>query len=475
MNILLTGVTGYIGGRLLPTLLESGHTVYACIRDRARFPKRYLTHANLKLVEVDFLKPAYDSLPKEIDVAFYLIHSMVDSLSHFEDLEQRQAENFVRYMHLTTVKQVIYLSGIASDVSLSTHLASRKRVAEILSEGNYAFTLFRAAIIIGSGSASFEIMYDLVDRLPIMVGPNTLNNICQPIAVRNVIYYLSEAMLNPACMNDSFDIGGPEVITYREMLLQIAEIRKLRRILYTVPWISARLCAHWFYFITTVSSNLAISLSDSMQNNEICVDNRITAILPQELLSFKEMVEAALLKLSTDNVLSSWKDSFSSSGLNYLIADTVNIPQTGVLTYGVERPFLIERSKVIERVFETGGTKGWWFANWLWKTRGIIDLFSRGAGMRGRTSEQNLTVGDAIDFWRVLIADKENGRLLLYAEMVMPGEGWLDFKLKNAEGKEVLSITATFRPKGLSGRLYWLSTKPLHYFIFTGMIKRLTS
>lgn len=475
MNVLLTGVTGYIGGRLLPTLLEAGHFVYASIRDRARFPSRYLSHPNLVIVEVDFLKPNYELLPKQIDVAFYLIHSMVDSLSHFDKLEEQQARNFVRYMESTSVKQVIYLSGITSDDNLSTHLASRKRVGEILAEGSYALTLLKAAIIIGSGSASFEIMYDLVDRLPIMVGPNTLNNVCQPIAISNVIYYLCAVMLHPACMNHSFEIGGPEQLTYGQMLLQIAKVRKLRRKLYTVPWISAKVCAHWFYFITSVSSKLAISLSDSMKNSEVCSENRIALLLPQELLSFEQMVEVALLKMSTDNVLSSWKDSFSSSGLDYLICDTISVPQTGVLSYGVEKPLHISRHEVIERVWQTGGARGWWYANWLWKARGIIDLLSRGMGMRGRTSEQHLSVGSAVDFWRVLIADKERGRLLLYAEMVMPGEGWLEFRIKESQGKESLSIKATFRPKGLSGRLYWLATKPLHYFIFHGMAKRLTS
>ncbi|MGL5272408.1 MAG: NAD(P)H-binding protein [Phocaeicola sp.] len=300
MNILLTGVTGYIGGHLLPILLEAGHLVYACTRENARFPKQYLTHQNLRVVEVDFLKPNYELLPVDIDVAFYLIHSMADTSSHFNELERRQAMNFVHYMNRTSVKQVIYLSGITSDTNLSTHLASRKEVAEILHRGNYALTVLKAAIIIGAGSSSYRIMYDLVDRLPIMVGPNILNNVCQPIAVQNVIYYLCGVMLNPTCMNQEFDIGGKEILSYSEMLLQIAKERKLWRKLYTVPWISARLCAHWFYFITSVSANLAISLSDSMKNNEVCAENRITLILPQELLSFKQMVEMALLNTSRE-------------------------------------------------------------------------------------------------------------------------------------------------------------------------------
>lgn len=474
-KILLTGVTGYIGGRMLPVLLQSGHEVYACVRDKARFPQGYEHYPNLHVVEVDFLHPEKADLPLEIDAAYYLIHSMTTSLTHFDEAEKRQAENFVFYMDRTTVQQVIYLSGITVGDHLSTHLASRRHVAEILTAGHYALTVLRAAIIVGSGSASFEIMYDLVDKLPVMVGPDSLRNECQPIGVRNVVYYLQEVLLNPATYNQTFDIGGPEVTTYADMLLEIAKVRNLRRRLYTVPWISARLCAHWFYFITSTSYKLAVNLSDSMSNRVVCTENRIRDIIPQHLSTFRETVEIALDKMETDNVLTSWKDSFSSSGIDYKISDQIRVPDHGVLSYEVEHPLEIPREEMLERLWETGGTHGWWYANWLWKARGILDLFDKGVGMRGRTNKDKLAPGDALDFWRVIIADRENGHLLLYAEMVMPGEGWLEFRLKEEEGKQVLTQKATFRPKGLKGRLYWISTMPLHHLIFHGTIRRLTT
>ncbi|MEG1721674.1 MAG: SDR family oxidoreductase [Bacteroidales bacterium] len=474
MNVLLTGVTGYIGGRMLPVLLDEGHTVFACVRDKNRFPRRYAHHPGLRIVEVDFMDPDYEQLPKELDAAYYLIHSMTTSLTHFDEAEETQAHNFVHYMAQTTVRQVIYLSGIATGGHLSQHLASRKRVGEILREGTYALTILRAAIITGAGSASFEIMYDLVDKLPVMVGPDSLNNECQPIGVVNVVYYLKEVLLNPATFNKVFDIGGPEIITYRQMLAQIAEVRGLKRKIYTVPWISARLAAHWFYFITSASYKLAVNLSDSMKNRVVCQENSIREIIPQPLQRFRETVEMALQKMDSDNVLSSWKDSFSSSGLDYKLSDHWSVPTHGVLTYEVSREVKVGRGEVLRRIWESGGTHGWWYANWLWRARGLLDLFDKGVGMRGRTNKDLLAPGDALDFWRVLIADKEEGRLLLYAEMVMPGQGWLDFRLKTEGDKLILTQKATFRPRGWKGRLYWLSTMPLHHFIFHGMIRRLT-
>lgn len=474
MKVLLTGVTGYIGGRMLPVLLEAGHLVYACVRDKDRFPQAYRDYPNLRIVEVDFMHPETADLPLDLDAAYYLIHSMTTSLTHFDEAEGVQASNFVAYMNRTSVRQVIFLSGITAGEHLSMHLASRKHVAEILATGDYALTTLRAAIIVGAGSASFEIMYDLVDKLPVMVGPDSLNNECQPIGVRNVVYYLKEVLMNPAMFNKTFDIGGPEIITYRRMLLEIASVRKLKRKLFTVPWISAKLCAHWFYFITSTSYKLAVNLSDSMKNRVVCTENSIRELIPQQLATFRETVETALEKMDSDNVLTSWKDSFSSSGLNYKISQHLKVPEYGVLSYQVQHALEAPREVVLDRLWESGGTHGWWYANWLWKARGLLDLFDKGVGMRGRTNKDILAPGDALDFWRVLIADRKEGRLLLYAEMVMPGEGWLDFRLKEENGTTVLTQKATFRPKGLKGRLYWISTMPLHHFIFNGMIKRLT-
>lgn len=473
MNILLTGVTGYIGGRLLPVLLEEGHFIYACVRDKTRFPSGYENYSNFKIVEVDFINPDFNTLPTEIDVAFYLIHSMTTSITDFDEKEVLQAENFVRYMNKTSVKQVIYLSGIISEINLSKHLASRKKVGEILFSPTYSLTILRAAIIVGSGSSSFEIMYDLVDKLPFMIAPKSLQSECQPIAVRNVVYYLKEIMLNEKCFNETFDIGGPDIITYKNMLYEIALLRGLKRKIVLIPWISPKLCAHWFYFITSVSYKLAVNLSESMNNRVVCTENRIVQIIPQDLLTFKESIEIAIDKIENDNVLTSWKDSFSSSGINYKIADRIHVPTHGVLKYSLEKKIEVSIPELIERLWSIGGQSGW-YGQWLWNSRALLNLLGQGVGMRGRKNKDKLSPGDSLDFWRVIIADKEKVHLLLYGEMIMPGNGWLEFNLVKNGSDNILKMVATFRPKGLKGRIYWFSTKIFHYFIFNGMIKRLT-
>ena len=478
MKILLTGVTGYIGGRLLPVLLDEGHTVYCTVRDKSRFPEQYADRKGFELVEADFLKEnTLASLPKDIDAAYYLIHSMTASTSHFSEDEAISATNFVRYIESTTAKQVIYLSGIDNDSNLSKHLASRHNVGNILQSGTtYATTILRAAIIIGSGSASFEIIRDLVEKLPVMTVPEFMKNPCQPIAIRDVIYYLLHILLKPETLNKSFDIGGPDILSYLDMLKQVAEVRHLKRHIFVLPLIKTRLCANWLYFVTSTSYTLALNLTESMKNRVVCKENTIRELIPIQLLSFKEAVSLAYTRIEQDNVLSSWRDSFSSSQIDWQIKDRVHVPTFGVYAYQVDNEFDIPPYQVLDRIWQTGGNNGWWYANWLWRVRGYLDLFTRGVGLsRGRTNKNELYSGQALDFWRVLIADKENGRLLLYAEMKMPGEGWLEFTVKQLASGNRLRIKATMRPQNIWGRMYWYATKPLHYFIFNGMYKRLTS
>ena len=337
MNILLTGVTGYIGGRLLPVLLEEGHTVYACVRDKNRFPQGYSDYQNLHILEVDFLSPDNKKAPSDIDAAYYLIHSMTSSSGHFSESESNQATNFIKYVSESNISQVIYLSGIAQGEELSEHLYSRKQVGVLLSKGNFHLTILQAAIIIGAGSASFEIMYDLVDKLPILLVPATLNNMCQPIAAKNVIYYLEKVLLNKLLYDQNFDIGGPDIISYKDMLKIIAKCRSLKRVIITIPAIPTRFIAHWFYFVTSTSYKLAFNLSDSMKNKVICRENRIRELIPQHLLNYNEMVKLALEKLESNNILTSWKDSFVSSGIDYKVSERWNVPKHGVSTYEVER------------------------------------------------------------------------------------------------------------------------------------------
>lgn len=471
MKILLTGVTGYVGGRLLPVLSDKGHQVCCIVRDKQRFPAKYKDHPAITVIEGDFLtNQGLDKIPDDIDVAYYLIHSMSGSVSHFDEDELISARNFRETISKTSCKQVIYLSGFEHNEDLSRHLSSRKNTRLELKQGKYALTVFHAGIIIGSGSASFEIIRDLVEKLPVMGIPPFMKKRCQPIAIRDILFYLAECILVEACMNKDFDVGGPDILTYEDMLRRVAYIRKLKRKIFIVPFIRTRLCANWLYFVTSTSYYLALNLSESMRNDSVCKENSIRNILPHALLSYDKAVKLAYSRIEADNVLTGWRDSFSSSQIDWHISDHIHVPSHGVFRYVSETLITIPVPIVIKHIWTIGGSKGWLYANWLWKVRGILDLLGRGVGLsRGRTHQAELAAGDALDFWRVLIADKERMYLLLYAEMIMPGEGWLEFRIINKKDQSYLHIEATMRPRGISGRLYWYFTYPFHDQIFKRM------
>jgi len=471
MKILVTGATGYIGKRLIPLLINEGHEVLCAVRDKLRADKNYDDDDGIAVVEADFLKPeTLYSIPKNIDVVYYLIHSMSNASKDFEVLEEKCAENFKNYIETTNAIQVIYLSGITNDENLSKHLNSRKNVEDMLQSSNYALTVFKAGIIVGSGSSSFEIIRDLVEKLPVMIAPKWLNTKTQPLAVRDVLLFLSRGLGNEKLYNKAFDIYGPEVLTYKQMLLQFAEVRKLKRHILTVPVMTPKLSSYWLYFVTSTSYKLASTLVDSMGVEIIGHKSNINSILNIKPISYKEAVELAFEKIEQNSIISSWKDSMISSGrLQNNIHKYINVPTFGCFKDYKEEP-IINSDKTIEKIWAIGGETGWYYGTVLWKIRGYLDKFVGGIGLRrGRTSLTELNVGDALDFWRVIFADKSKKKLLLYAEMKLPGEAWLEFKIED----NLLKQTATFRPKGLAGRLYWYSVLPFHGIIFNGMIKKL--
>lgn len=471
MKILLTGSTGYIGKRLLPVLVEAGHEVICCVRDRKRFNPSDSVKDKIKVVEVDLLDEAsLENIPEDIDGAYYLVHSMSTS-KDYQELEERSAVNFRKRLEMTQVKHVIYLSGIVNEEELSKHLSSRKNVEEELGKGRYHFTTLRAGIIIGSGSASFEIIRDLVEKLPVMITPKWLNTKCQPIGVADVIAFLSKCLFEPKTYDQNFDIGGPDILTYKEMLLEFAAARKLKRRILVVPVMTPKLSSYWLYFVTSTSYKLATSLVNSMKIEVVCRDNCINDMLNVKPLTYRASLERAFNKIESNAILSSWKDSYASSGISFNISEFIEVP-----TYGCfvdQRKRKVENSKSsIQKIWSIGGKTGWYYGSWLWSIRGLLDKMVGGVGLRrGRTNPTSIQVGDAIDFWRVLYADKKEGRLLLFAEMKLPGEAWLEFKMIDGE----LQQTATFRPLGLMGRLYWYAVLPLHGFIFRGMLKRLAT
>ncbi len=471
MRILLTGVTGYVGKRLLPVLIEKGHEVVCCVREKRRLAIHENLLSRIEVIEIDFLKdPVPDSFPKNIDVAFYLIHSMSASSEKFNLLESKTALNFKTYMEATNVKQVIFLSGISNETKLSRHLASRRKVEEILKSDNYSLTVLRAGIIVGSGSASFEIIRDIVEKLPVMIAPRWLLTKAQPIAIRDVIKYLIEVPGCKQCLNQTFDIGGPEILTYKDMMQQYARIRKLKRKIYCTKLITPKLSSYWLFFITSVSFKLSLSLVESMKTEVVCNDNRLEEILQIKPITYEKALKNAFLKIKQDLVLSSWKDSIISSSLGLSLSDFIEVPQYGC--FKNEKSVKVDDpQRVLFNIWTIGGDKGYYYANWLWKIRGMFDKLQGGVGLRrGRTSTKEISAGDALDFWRVLYASREKKRLLLFAEMKLPGEAWLEFRI---DENNILRQTATFRPRGVWGRIYWMATSPFHYFIFDGMVKNL--
>ncbi|WP_406684277.1 SDR family oxidoreductase [Seonamhaeicola sp. MEBiC1930] len=473
MTILVTGATGYIGKRLIPVLLNQGHVVVCIVRDRLRADKSYSEEDNVYVIEADFLSPnTLENIPKKIDIAYYLIHSMSNSSKDFESLEEQCAINFKRYIESTNIKQVIYLSGITNEKILSKHLRSRKNVEDILKSENYALTIFKAGIIVGSGSSSFEIIRDLVEKLPFMITPKWLNTKTQPLAVRDVLAYLYRAAGNKEVYNKTFDVFGPEVITYKEMLLQFAEVRELKRHILTVPIMTPKLSSYWLYFVTSTSYKLASSLVDSMGIQIIGKPSEINKTLKVKPITYKEAVKLAFKKIEQNGIISSWKDSMISSGrLSRRFHKYVNVPKFGCFIDYKERR-IIDSAITIEKIWSIGGKNGWYYGNILWRIRGYIDKLYGGIGLRrGRTNSTELNAGDALDFWRVIFADKLQKKLLLYAEMKLPGEAWLEFKIEDNKLKQ----TATFRPRGIWGRLYWYAISPFHGLIFSGMINKLAS
>jgi uncharacterized protein YbjT (DUF2867 family) len=311
VKILLTGATGYIGKRLLPLLVAQGHEIICCVRDKNRFYSPIEFQKSITVIEVDFLKKeTLTAIPDKIDAAYYLIHSMSGTATNFDELESLSALHFVQRLNETEAKQVIYLSGIINDKSLSKHLSSRKKVEEILNIGTFATTTLRAGIIVGSGSASFEIIRDLVNKLPIMITPKWLNTRCQPIAIPDVLDFLSKSLLNPLTYDQSFDIGGPDILTYKEMLLGFAEAKKLKRWIFTVPIMTPKFSSYWLYFVTSTSYRLASALVSSMKVEVVCSDNKINALLNVSPMTYKQALSRALIKVDEDKVASSWKDSF---------------------------------------------------------------------------------------------------------------------------------------------------------------------
>ncbi|MFN8655241.1 MAG: SDR family oxidoreductase [Candidatus Obscuribacterales bacterium] len=475
-TIAVLGATGYVGSRLVPMLLALGYRVRACSRSLDKLQVRdWSTHPNVELMQVDTLRE--QDCRNAVDGCthiLYLVHSMNPQHQDFARADRKSAHNIVAAADAAGVRQLIYLGGLGeTDQNLSKHLRSRAEVGEILTTGKFKTTVLRAAMIIGSGSASFEILRYLVDRLPFMITPRWVSTPSQPIAIRNVLNYLIGCLDNEETFDQVFDIGGPEVVTYRQLMdLYAEEAGVLKPVVLPVPVFTPRLSSYWINFITPIPAYIARPLAEGLRNPAVCTESQIQNVVPQELLSCRRAIRLAIDKMQHHLVESHWTDAGAMPPVEWV--NPADPDWAGGQLYTDTRELTIAgtASDAWQALSKIGGTTGWYYANWLWHLRGLADWLVGGVGLRvGRRHPNTLRVGDAVDFWRVRGLDHER-RLLLIAEMKLPGQAALEFTVVplSAHSTKIVQ-TAKFLPSGLLGLMYWYGVSPLHELIFSGMLK----
>jgi len=475
--VLVTGATGYVGGRLIPALLETGYTVRAMGRSLEKLACRpWGHHPKVELIKGDVLE--MESLKKALSgcrAAYYLVHSMIAQKHKFVEADRKAAQNMVSTSESVGIDRIIYLGGLAEkkDGVLSKHLLSRIEVANILQSGRVPLTDLRAPMILGSGSASFEILRYLVERLPVMITPRWVRSLNQPIAIRNVVNYLVGCLEHDETIGQTYDIGGPDVLAYRDLLDIYAQEAKLpKRWVIPVPVLTPTLSAYWIHLISPVPHSIALPLTEGLSSNAVCSDQRILSIIPQKLLSPREAIRTALDKIIQEQVDTCWADAGNIIKPEWAHCGDAYWAGGTIMQCGYRVRVNASRDEVWSPISRIGGQTGYYYADGLWRLRGLMDRWVSGVGLRrGRRHPIELRVGDALDFWRVLDVVQEE-RLLLFAEMKVPGEALLEFKILPVTNQYTdLEMLSRFLPKGLWGLLYWYSLYPFHEKIFFGMLK----
>ncbi len=475
--ILVAGATGYVGGRLIPALLEAGYTVRAMGRSLEKLACRpWGRHPKVELAKGDVLdRESLETALSGCGAAYYLVHSMIAQKQKFVEADRKAAQNMVSAAESAGIDRIIYLGGLAEkkDGRLSKHLRSRIEVADILQSGSVPVTDLRAPMILGSGSASFEILRYLVERLPVMITPRWVGSLNQPIAIRNVVNYLVGSLEHHETIGQTYDIGGPDVLAYRDLLDIYAQEAKLaKRWIFPVPVLTPTLSAYWIHLVSPVPHSIALPLTEGLSSNAVCSDKRILSIIPQKLLSPREAIRTALDKIIEEQVDTCWADAGEILAPEWAHCGDADWAGGTIMQCGYRARINASLEDVWRPISRIGGHEGYYYADSLWGLRGLLDRLVGGVGLRrGRRHTTELRVGDALDFWRVLdVAPKE--RLVLLAEMKVPGEALLEFKIDSmGEQSTELQMLSRFLPKGLGGILYWYTLYPFHEKIFFGMLK----
>jgi uncharacterized protein YbjT (DUF2867 family) len=469
-KILVTGASGYIGGRLVPVLVKRGYSVRVMVRGPSpeyaeRWPACEVVVGDA--LEADSLREALQG----VHTAYYLIHSMLLSRGDFAAADRTAARNF-RLAAAAGVQRIIYLGGLGDlRAELSTHLRSRMDVADELTRGPVPTTVLRAAIIVGSGSASYELMKHLVQSLPILPAPPWARTRCQPIGIRDVIMYLVGVLEMESTAGCSFDIGGQEIHSYKSMLRILAEVLGRRRLIVDSPFPNAWLCAYFTSLLTPVPHSIARCLLESTANEVVCQNDDIHKILPFATLSYRQSIVLALTREEQDEVHSRWSDAYPPAHELALRLDELQHPARYTADYLLTSPK--DPQALFRSICSIGGREGWFHNNWLWRLRGVLDRILMGVGSaRGRRQASCLRINDVVDFWRVEDL-RRPARLLLRAEMKLPGRGWLEFHLVPTDEGTEIRLHVHFDTTSLAGTLYWYACLPLHWIVFGGLLQQI--